>query len=69
MYNIPGIVLSAESKLFIYMLSIKVAEFAVTLVGFIIVGKNEYDNIVSKNRLVGVCLEHFNKSTLKSPAR
>ena len=51
------------------ILSIKVLELLLILVGSKIYGKNIFDDKESKNSLVGLCFSYSNKLMLKSPRR
>ena len=61
----------AELGVWIYekVLSIRVLEVLLILVGWIICGRNICEESESKNSFVGACLSYFKRSTLKSPRR
>ena len=51
------------------ILSIRILEVVLILVGWKICGRNICEESESKNSFVGACLSYFKRSTLKSPRR
>ena len=64
-YEIPFVELLVESDILLKILFIRVAELSVTRVGLLIDGRNELENITSKNDEVAACVSLFNKLILR----